>query len=324
MIYENMNKPSANMIKPINEIFQMERDLNEDIYQKEKDKLIKEQSEITRERDSYNEFKYEYIEDHLTNIENRNRLLEVLKRELLKTSMVHLFNESYSGNLNERDKVIVKNLITSFINEQDVGNLLNRFKYQNTLLAEMGRIIKEAYNNVVDDIDKRNNDESNKVKEFKFDTTIVDDFYKDIEDLDTEEASQLIRDKVADAMSDFVDQNMQNKIDYQDIISQAKEKMEVASDESMAEAYMEDAKRRINEYRNTRPKNVFHYLVEAISTQAFKNDNLNKRYIHENAVDMDGVIESAELIYTFLEMLNTTEMVDESYIHEYLTNMINA
>lgn len=324
MIYENMNKPSANMIKPINEIFQMERELNEDIYQKEKDKLIKEQSEITRERDSYNEFKNEYIEDHLTNIENRNRLLEGVKRELLKTSIMHLFKESYSGNLNERDKVIVKNLITSFINEQDTGNLLNRFKYQNTLLAEMGRIIKEAYNNVVDDIDKRNNDESNKVKEFKFDTTIVDDFYKDIEDLDTEEASQLIRDKVADAMSDFVDQNMQNKIDYQDIISQAKEKMEVASDESMAEAYMEDAKRRINEYRNTRPKNVFHYVVEAISTQAFKNDNLNKRYIHENAVDMDGVVESAELIYTFLEMLNTTEMVDESYIHEYLTNMINA
>ena len=111
---------------------------------------------------------------------------------------------------------------------------------------------------------------------------------------------------------------------YQDIISQAKEKMEVASDESMAEAYMEDAKRRINEYRNNRPKNAFHYVVEAISTQAFKNDNLNKRYIHENAVDMDGVVESAELIYTFLEMLNTTEMVDESYIQEYLTNMINA
>ena len=39
---------------------------------------------------------------------------------------------------------------------------------------------------------------------------------------------------------------------------------------------------------------------------------------------MDGVVNSAKLIYTMLEMLNTTEMVDTNYIKEYIEKLVEA
>ena len=84
---------------------------------------------------------------------------------------------------------------------------------------------------------------------------------------------------------------------------------------------MNEAQRRINELRRTRHKNIFHYVVEAISKEAFKDENLSKIYIHENAVDMDGIVNSAEIIYTMLEMANTIELVPETYIRDYIISL---
>ena len=87
---------------------------------------------------------------------------------------------------------------------------------------------------------------------------------------------------------------------------------------------MTEAKREINEMRRTRKKNVFHYLVEAITKQTFADDNLRAQYVHESSVDMDGITHSAKLIYYMLEMLNTTEMVDKNYIKAYIESLIEV
>ena len=322
MIYKDLNVPSENMNMPMHEIREMTRKQNEALYQAEEDKAYAEQAKEARERQAYENYITEYVEDYTRTLNNRAKFLEGVKSGLLNLAIMNLFEESFSHDMNSRDKIVAKGLVDKFVKEQGVGNLLTRFKYQNTILAEMGRLVSESYDKVIDSLDKKNDEElPGRAMDLKLDTTIVDDFYKDIVDLDTTEASQLIRDKVADAMSDFVDQNMQNRIDYQDIITQAKEKMSETEDETVAEAVMNEAKRQINERRRIRPKNIFHYMVEAISKQAYKDENLNKRYIHENTLDMDGVVNSAELVYTFLEMVNTTEMVDEKYIKDYIYSL---
>ena len=73
----------------------------------------------------------------------------------------------------------------------------------------------------------------------------------------------------------------------------------------------------------TREKNLFHCMVESLSKAAFKDDALKARYIHEGTVDMDGIVNSTELIYTMLEMVNTTNMVnvDEAFIERYLDSI---
>lgn len=322
MIYKDMEVPSENMIKPMHEILRMTREQEQELYQKEEDKLYAEQAQADRAYQSHAEYVNDYINDYTAGINNRARFLEGVKNGLLNLAIMHLYQESFSHPMNERDKIVAKNLVSRFINEQGIGNLLTRFKYTNTILAEMGRIVTETYNKVIDDIDSKKDPNNAKPIELNLDKTIVDDFYKDIIDLDTTEASSLIKDKVADAMSDFIDQNVQNRIEFQDVINQAKEKIQDTADEVTAEAYMNEAKRQVNELRRTRPKNIFHYMVEAITKQAYKDENLNKRYIHESVMDMDGVVNSAELIYTFLEMVNTTEMVSQDYIKDYIKSLV--
>ena len=326
MVYADYNKPSKNMNIPQRQITEMTHMQQEEIYKAEEDRLLAEQARAEREREANANWLQEYAENQIIGRNNRVTFLENVKSGFLSEAMSKLYKESF-GIMTKRDRITAKNLINTFINEQGAGELLNRFKYQNTLVAEMARIVQEHYDMVVESItcDDEECNIPGRAKELHLDKTIVDDFYKDLVDLDTTEASKLIKDKVTDAMTEFIDQNTQNKLDFEEIINTAKEKISDLKEESAIESTMNEAKRQINEMKRTRHKNIFHYMVEAISKEAFKDINgVGKQYIHESKVDMDGVVNSAKLIYTMLEMLNTTEMVSKDYIQTYIENLVNA
>lgn len=326
MVYADYNKPSKNMNIPQRQITEMTRTQQEEIYKAEEDRLLAEQARAEREREANANWLQEYAENQIIGRNNRVTFLENVKSGFLSEAMSKLYKESF-GVMTKRDRITAKNLINTFINEQGAGELLNRFKYQNTLVAEMARIVQEHYDMVVESItcDDEECNIPGRAKELHLDKTIVDDFYKDLVDLDTTEASKLIKDKVTDAMTEFIDQNTQNKLDFEEIINTAKEKISDLKEESAVESTMNEAKRQINEMKRTRHKNIFHYMVEAISKEAFKDINgVGKQYIHESKVDMDGVVNSAKLIYTMLEMLNTTEMVSKDYIQTYIENLVSA
>lgn len=326
MVYADYNKPSKNMNIPQRQITEMTHMQQEEIYKAEEDRLLAEQARAEREREANANWLQEYAENQIIGRNNRVTFLENVKSGFLSEAMSKLYKESF-GVMTKRDRITAKNLINTFINEQGAGELLNRFKYQNTLVAEMARIVQEHYDMVVESItcDDEEYNIPGRAKELHLDKTIVDDFYKDLVDLDTSEASKLIKDKVTDAMTEFIDQNTQNKLDFEEIINTAKEKISDLKEESAVESTMNEAKRQINEMKRTRHKNIFHYMVEAISKEAFKDINgVGKQYIHESKVDMDGVVNSAKLIYTMLEMLNTTEMVSKDYIQTYIKNLVEA
>lgn len=326
MIYSEFDRPSANMNLPITQIQEMLHAQAEELYKAESDAARREQAAHDRAQEEYATYVNEYFNNQIATANNRAQFLENVKTGFLTSAMLKLFSEAV-GHTNERDQIIMRNLVTSFINEQGVGELLNRFKYKNVLTAELGRVVREAYDRVLESITKTDDQDETiihgKAKELKLDQTVVDDFYKDLAEVDTVEASKLIKDKVSDAMSEFVDQNLQNKVDYQEVINVAKEKMDSVKEESTIEEIESQAKRKIHEMKLTRPKNVFHYMVEAISKETFKDPALKTRYVHESAVDMDGIVRSAELMYTMLEMVNTTEMVDESYVQNYIISLTN-
>lgn len=326
MVYADYNKPSKNMNIPQRQITEMTHMQQEEIYKAEEDRLLAEQARAEREREANANWLQEYAENQIIGRNNRVTFLENVKSGFLSEAMSKLYKESF-GVMTKRDRITAKNLINTFINEQGAGELINRFKYQNTLVAEMARIVQEHYDMVVESItcDDEECNIPGRAKELHLDKTIVDDFYKDLVDLDTTEASKLIKDKVTDAMTEFIDQNTQNKLDFEEIINTAKEKISDLKEESAVESTMNEAKRQINEMKRTRHKNIFHYMVEAISKEAFKDINgVGKQYIHESKVDMDGVVNSAKLIYTMLEMLNTTEMVNKDYIQTYIENLVSA
>ena len=319
MLYD-LNKPSDNMNLSYADIQKMTYEQMSSIYDDEKDSIMREQAETERAMTDYASYVNEYVTSQANSVNNRMAFLENVKTGFLSAAMHRVLVESMNSKVTESDKNFMKNLIVKFITEQNASTLLGKFKYKNTFVAEMGSIVNKAYRAVVESITDPENPTA-KPADLKLDVTIVDDFYKDLVNLDTVEVSKIIRDKVSDAMNDFIDQNMQSKIDYQEVIDTAKEKMAAATEESAIEEIKTEMNRQINEMRRTKPKNAYHYMFESMIKGVLKDDTLKAKFVHESSIDTSAIEHNTEIIYTMLEMLNTTEIVEEEYIRDYITSL---
>ena len=110
----------------------------------------------------------------------------------------------------------------------------------------------------------------------------------------------------------------QNKPEPQD-----QDKKEPTQESAYVADIKRQAQRKIHEVQYNRPKNAFHFMVEAITRQALKDDSLKAKFVNESKVDMPGIIHIAEMVYTMLEAFNTLDVVDESYIKKYLTSLVD-
>ena len=148
-------------------------------------------------------------------------------------------------------------------------------------------------------------------------------------DIDMSEASKLIKDRVSESIQQFIDDNSYAKMEYQDVIQSAQDSIsnikttDEVQKEALIEEYTSKAKRKINEMRLTRSKNIFSIMVESLTHKALSDNSYKTRYIHESTVNMNKVVEDTTLIYTMLEMVNTTNMikVDEQFINNYLLTL---
>lgn len=325
MIFD-MHKPSANMLLSATQLSEMQRERQAEIYNEEQNRIMAEQAAVERERNAYFEEQNRYIEERMKSSASRSERMTKIKEALISECIYKLYCESVSYPMTSRDKVIARNLVNKFVIENGAGNLIDSFATENMILSEFSRISQKYYDKILESCDKHEECEfTGQIGGQIIDQNVVDDFYKDLENIDVRDASKAIKDKVADAINEFIDTNAANKLEYEEIIKSAQDKVAAINgqDEAVAESYINMAKRKINEMKNTRDVNVFGYMVEALTASVFKDESLKSRFVHEGTVDMDGIVESTELIYTMLEMVNTTNMVnvDENFIREYLTNL---
>jgi hypothetical protein len=329
MIYTDMTKPSANMNMSPSDLARMLQEQHEEEYKHEQDRIQSEQNLVNKAME-------EAERSHMERIQNRNALLEQraarnekVKSAFLAECMMKLFRESFQGPMTKSDENVAKNLINQFITENGAGKLINDFGFKNLTLSEMSRVCMRAYSAYLETsqapetsgIPSREED----YMDYKLDDTVADDFYKDLDGLDVSDAGKLIKERVSDAISEFIDSNVTNKLEYQDIIQAAQDRVRSisGSDEDLAEAYISQAKRKINDYKLASRKNVYHCLVESLAKTIYKDEQLKAKYIHEATMDMDAVTNSATIIYTMLEMMNTTKMIemDEEFINEYIKSL---
>lgn len=327
MIFK-MNKPSDNMLLSVTQLNRMYQEQQNDLYNKEQNRIIAEQAADERERLTYFEQHNNYFNDRIVDSTRRSERLTKIKEAFVSECIYKLYCESIAFPMTSRDKVISRNLVNKFVIENGAGNLITSFATQNIILSEFSRISQKYYDKVLESCDKVKDEEcefTGQINGEILDKNIVDDFYKELSNVDINDASKAIKDRVADAISEFIDINSANKLEYEEIIKTAQDKADALkdSDETMAESYINIAKRKINDMRNTRDINVFNYMVESLTASVFKDENLKARFINEGAIDMEGIVESAQLIYTMLEMVNTTNMinVNEEFIDNYLKNL---
>lgn len=325
MIYD-MQKPSNNMLLSQTELNAMYQEQMKEIYNNDKNNIISENADM-RERDRYIRESIQNIVDTNNKIISRSERLIKIKESFLSECILKLYRESLNFPMNNTDKIISKNLVNKFILENGAGNLINDFVHKHFILSEFSRICDKYYDKVLMESKcpkKPNNEECCNLENDLISKDTIDNFYKELEDIDVADAAKMIRDRVSDSVSEFIDTNAANKLEYEDIIKQAQDKAAaVNGDDALAESYLNIGKRKVRELKNSRMNNIFGYMVEALTKSVFKDENLKMRYINEGAVDMDGIVNSAQLIYTMLEMVNTMNMtnINAEYITNYLNNL---
>ena len=324
MVY-NMNKATDNMLLSESELQRMYREQQAEIYNEEQNKALAEQAAIDRERELYTEQQTQYNEERINNAVSRSERLAKIKEAFVSECIYKLYTESVSFPMTSNDKIIARNLVNKFVMENGAGELISSFATRNLILSEFSRISQKYYNRVLEGIDCTDEDSCGQIGGQVLNQRVVDDFYKELEDVDASDAAKAIRDRVADAISNFIDTNAANKLEYEEIIKHAQDKanMMMNQDEAVAEGYLENARRKISELKATKDNSVFGFMVESLTTSVFKDESLKARFMHEGSIDMEGIMNSTQLIYTMLEMVNTTNMVNvnEEFIDEYLKSL---
>ena len=320
-----INKPSANMNKSMAEINRM---IYEQQLQEQEDEQKRMQLESALKEKELNESQnnmLNYQHSIIATAEAKRKFLENVKNSLLSECLFKLYKDSSVYPLTESDKIIARNLVNKFVLEHGAGELMLDFKTKNLLLSEFSRITNKYYNRILEECEDESCDseKAGKAREFSIDDKTKDDFFGELENIDTTDASKLIKERVSDAISEFIDNNETQKLEYEDIIKTAQDQIASTTNESYAEAYSNNAKRIINEKRINAKKNVFHYMVESLCKNTFKNDKLKDKYLNEANLNMDNIVNDSMLIYSMLEMVNTTNMVNvtEEYMKEYVESL---
>lgn len=239
---------------------------------------------------------------------------ENVKTALLSECLYKIYNEAFGLSIsNDGDESIKRAFVNNYIKENGVNDLLGRFKYTSNLLSEMSLLVNKYSRSILEKAEKE--------KDYSIDPEIKDQFFKDLNIMDSGEATESIRMRVTSAVDEFIQNNINNKMDIEDTINDIKEKIALTKDESVKESYDHLAKRKISSIRN-RKKSIFESMVHNLMECILKNDELKSEYMNESKIDMDKVIERTKIMYTFLETVNTLKM--ENVNEEYLEKVINS
>lgn len=254
-------------------------------------------------------------------ISNRyHSFANTIRNSLVVESMYRILKESVSNEI-KNDNVstsILRAMVSEYVNEHGYINILNRMKTASVATSTMYNIITESATRMLEGVDKSNPDTFYITPEMK------DEFFKQLDYSDSQAISDAIHQRVSDAMEDFVSANTKDHEDITAALQQAQEKIGNVpeEDEDLRECYSIMAKRKTTEIRN-RPKGVFHSMVTAMCESVMKNTNMHNEFMAEGKLDIAKIVNRTHLMYTFMEMLNTTRIakVDEVFIESVISDL---
>ena len=219
---------------------------------------------------------------------------------------------------NGHNKDLLRLLSTNFVNENGSQNLLRKWRSTSYIMSEFAYIIQNNIDSICEKADPKNQ-ATLKIKDDQ-----KKKFFKDIDKVNADSAITAIRTKVKSATAEFIDSNNAAKEEIKSILDSTKKKIEKNDkDENLKEAYAANAKRRITDIRAGKIKGVFEAMVYSVSQSAFRNEDAKKIFIEDANLNMDTVVEHCEVMYTFLETLNTLKLIkiDEAYIEKLVADL---
>lgn len=285
---------------------------------KENAVILKEEKE-KKEADKETQEFYEEMVQRNSLPKKYSEFITSVKEGFMADCIYSIFNESLNifDRKSEKQELVKHALVTNFIKEQGVNSLLSKFRKQNALLSEFALIIDKAMEEVTETTDAFN------MNSWTVDTDINNKFTADLEKCNSKEAIITITDRVTDAETEFVNDNMRRKIEIDSILQSKKEKLDAIADKSeeIKESVAAGFDRKIKAIKNRHISSIYQVMAESMTKNALSDEELRKIYIKEGNLDMETLLEDVGVIYTFLESIYTTEMVDEKYVQKFVNEI---
>lgn len=249
-----------------------------------------------------------------------------VKKALLSEALLGIYQNVFI-NSSIREEALTESLMNQYIDENGTTNILKKMKYSdNLILKNLYEAVMEKSNEITKDA--TSDDPSTQI----IDKDNIKDFWKEIDNSeDVEDATNIIRLRVANAEEDFVNRNQQDKANIDTILKDTASRIQTAksgNDNEYAEDVEESetrlAKDRIYQIQHESHRNVFDRMVRSLSEVVVKNEDIKKEFTLENGrLDMDRIVESVRCMYGLLEMVSTLglENVDEKYIEDTIKSI---
>lgn len=296
--------------------------------QEEKEFAIKEEySNLQKQKELQNEAtlnEYKNSNKRINEYNNFAKFKSSVKSELLEAGLDLIFDKCFGSSsalLSDEDKSFNSTIVSNFIFEEGVENLLDTFSSKTQLLSELSYYINETVEDALQDIDIDNSDTQvvdSELKEDLLDNINGDETIDDITDV--------IRSRVSQATEDFIQKNIVDNIDIKDAMYATKQKLDNIKtgddtlDQEIAKEQTLATKRIIRKITN-RPHSVFEQMVINLTESILGEEKLKDSFALESGkLDMDKIVKRSTSYYTFLEMTKALKIkdVNENYIKEAL------
>jgi len=157
-----------------------------------------------------------------------------------------------------------------------------------------------------------------------YDNKVLDDLDKEE---DVKKAVALIRQRVADAEETFIKNNAKDKEQINALLVKISDNIKTVEDmsekdkennkDAVAQEAVRMSRREIDRITNSRPLSIMEMFARNLNKDIIRDEHLKEAYIEEDgSLDIDTIVESAKVLYGFLETLNTIQLkkIDPKYI----------
>ena len=253
---------------------------------------------------------------------NYNKFLTESKEFLVSEAMSQLLLQCLPGDLDPQLKAVGRNCCENFVKEEGVNNILRNCK-KTLFLNEFAIILEETHKKVVLGA------ADNKKDEFEIDNSTMKDYYDKLRGMNYEPMCKAIVTRVADAEKDFVQSNIKDREQIESAAEKAKDKIDAirTKDEDTAEDIKEEFtimyKKEVNSIENRR-RNILESIIRHMGKNIVADDTNRNDFIQESGkLNMNRIIDTSEVMYTFLEMVNTTQLreVNAQYLEGVLKSI---
>lgn len=252
---------------------------------------------------------------------NYNKFLTESKEFLVSEAMSQLLLQCLPGDLDPQLKAVGRNCCENFVKEEGVNNILRNCK-KTLFLNEFAIILEETHKKVVLGA------ADNKKDEFEIDNSTMKDYYDKLRGMNYEPMCKAIVTRVADAEKDFVQSNIKDREQIESAAEKAKDKIDAirTKDEDTAEDIKEEFtimyKKEVNSIENRR-RNILESIIRHMGKNIVADDTNRNDFIQESGkLNMNRIIDTSEVMYTFLEMVNTTQLREVNA--EYLEGVLKS